>query len=35
MRLMWKTDSFETGTVGDDDIKIDLSQYSVREEETK
>lgn len=33
MRVMWSTESFETGTVGDDDIKIDLSQYTVTEDD--
>ncbi len=31
MRIMWELKSFETGTVGENDIKIDLSQYTVTE----
>lgn len=32
MRVMWSVVSFETGTADDGDIKIDLSQYTVTEE---
>lgn len=35
MRVMWSTDSFETGTVGEDGVKIDLSQYTVTEEDVE
>ncbi len=33
MRVMWSLESFETGTVGENDITIDLDAYSVTEEE--
>lgn len=35
MRVMWCIDSFETGTVGDDEINPDLSNYTVTEEDAR